>query len=108
MADHYTDIDLDGVTITRGKAAVDVHGVIARVHWDDTASPQLMVTDARGDYVELDTSDLWMSQVAAAARAKLNTPAVTSRIYYEVVHDRYGQREAAQERQSSWMRQAAE
>lgn len=104
----WTDIDIEGVTITRGKSQLDVTGVFIRVHWDDTASPQIMVQDLKDQHHPLDTSDPWLAEVAAAVRRKIHTPALTARIYEEVVEDRIGKREAAQERQREWMHQAAE
>lgn len=104
----WTDIDIEGVTIKRGRSELDVTGVFVRVHWDDTASPQIMVQDFKDEHHELDTSDPWLAEVAAAVRRKMMTPALTARIYEEVVSDRIGKREAARERQSTWMQQAAE
>lgn len=104
----WTDIDIDGVTIKCGRSELDVTGVFLRVHWDDTASPQIMVQDFKHGHHELDTSHPWLAEVAAAVRKKIITPSLTARIYDEVVSDRIGKREAAREQQSSWMRQAAE
>lgn len=93
----YTDVDIDGVTITRGKSQLDVIGVFLRVHWDDILSPQIMVQDLKGEHHELDTSDPWLAEVAAAVRRKLISPALTARIHEEVIEDRIGKREAANE-----------
>lgn len=104
----FTDIDIEGVTITRGKSQLDVTGVFVRVHWDDIASPEIMVQDLKDQHHPLDTSDPWLAEVAAAVRRKIITPALTARIHDEVVSDRIGKREAARERQATWMSQAAE
>ena len=104
----FTDIDIEGVTVRRGRTELDVTGVFLRVHWDDTASPQIMVQDFKAEHHELDTSDPWLAEVAAAVRRKIHTPALTARIYDEVISDRLGKREAAREHQSSWLHQAAE
>lgn len=104
----YTDIDIEGVTVRRGRSELDVTGVFLRVHWDDLLSPQIMVQDFKDQHHPLDTSDPWLAEVAAAVRRKINTPALTARIVDEVVSDRIGKREAAREQQSSWMQQAAE
>lgn len=93
----YTDIDIEGVTVTRGKSQLDVTGVFIRVHWDDVKSPQIMVQDFKNEHHELDTSDPWLAEVAAAVRRKIHTPALTARIYDEVISDRLGKREAANE-----------
>lgn len=93
----YTDIDIEGVTVRRGRSELDVTGVFLRVHWDDTCSPQIMVQDFKNEHHELDTSDPWLAEVAAAVRRKIHTPALTARIYEEVVEDRIGKREAANE-----------
>ena len=93
----WTDIDIEGVTVRRGRSELDVTGVFLRVHWDDTASPQIMVQDYKAGHHELDTSDPWLAEVAAAVRRKIHTPALTARIYEEVVEDRIGKREAANE-----------
>jgi len=104
----FTDIDIEGVTITRGKSQLDVTGVFIRVHWDDILSPQIMVQDLKNEHHELDTSDPWLAEIAAAVRRKLITPALTARIHEEVIEDRINKRDAAQERQREWMQQAAE
>lgn len=104
----FTDIDIEGVTITRGKSQLDVTGVFVRVHWDDLLSPQIMVQDLKDQHHPLDTSDPWLAEVAAAVRKKINTPALTARIVDEVISDRIGKREAAAEQAYEWNRQAAE
>ena len=93
----FTDIDIEGVTIKRGRSELDVTGVFLRVHWDDVRSPQIMIQCLKTEHHELDTSDPWLAEVAAAVRRKINTPALTARIYEEVVEDRIGRREAANE-----------
>ena len=93
----FTDIDIEGVTIKRGRSELDVTGVFIRVHWGDLKSPQIMVQDLKDQHHELDTSDPWLAEVAAAVRRKIASPALTARIYEEVVEDRIGKREAANE-----------
>lgn len=109
MADGYTDVELDTITIERPNGQkFEVIGIQARVYWDSIGcDPELIVEHDFADHV-LDESDPWVSAIADAARAKAKTPDMQARIADEVAQDQDDQREAARERQYEWMHQAAE
>lgn len=97
MANGYTDVELDTLVIERPNGQkFEVIGIQARVYWDEIGSPELIVEHDFADHV-LDTSDPWIAEIAAAARKAIMTPALTARIHEEVVSDRIGQKEAANE-----------